>query len=112
MACATLLGGAFTLRSGQAHEASMPAANAALAANAPPATVTPPPAAKVTAPALPSPVSHAPSASASSAVASAPSRKPSATRLTLAEGGRDATLKRALRAGHNPWDPKSFGERL
>ncbi|HWZ87389.1 MAG TPA: serine/threonine-protein kinase [Polyangiaceae bacterium] len=104
LACAALAGGAFTLRSGQAHEAS-------LAANPPPVIVTPLPA-KTTAPALPSPVSPAPSASASSVVAGSPARKPSAARLSLADGSRDATLKRVPRAGHNPWDPKSFGERL
>ncbi len=102
LACATLLGGAFTFRSVQAREASLFSASA-LGLGA--------------AESLPLHASRAPAASAVSAtpVVAAPALSPPVAFArthgseTLAHS---ATPTRTPKSAHNPWDPNSFGGRL
>jgi serine/threonine-protein kinase len=102
--CATLLGGAVKLRSGQAHEAGMFAAGLS----------TPP--ASLPVPTLPAPSVDVEPRGASlpdasiRVLASAP--KPPVTRPRTAETTRNSALKRSIKRGLNAWDPKSFGGRL
>src|SRR5450432_4293 len=102
--CATLLGGAFKLRSGQAREASILAVapTAVLAAPSPHAVALPMASALPSVQGLPHP---------SIGIVS-PATKLAAPRSSLSERARIATLKRDAKPGHNPWDPKSFGGRL
>jgi serine/threonine-protein kinase len=99
LASAVVLGGAFTFRSGQAHEASMltaPTATVVAAAVASPAPVAP------AAPSLPHP----------SIVVPPRPQKASLARWPGNDLTSNATLKHVVKVSHNAWDPKSFGGRL
>jgi serine/threonine-protein kinase len=101
LAGAVVLGGAFTFRSGQAHEASMLAAPTSTAPAVAPTFVAAAPVAPST-PSLP----HA------SIVLPQPSAKPSLTRSPGSDLTSNTALKRAVKGTHSAWDPKSFGGRL
>jgi len=99
LACATVLGGAFTWRSGQAREANLQPALPAVSAHAG------------------SEATPAPTSSASIPPAARPARlvtsasKPGAVRVVNLEPSSIGARKRGNSA-RNAWDPKSFGGRL
>ncbi len=98
LACATVLGGAFTWRSGQAHEAALQTTLPAVSATAVNAVAAP---AASAATSLPHPSIVIPASTKQTAIA----------RGATVDATHSSTPKHG-KPGRNAWDPKSFGGRL